>query len=427
MTQGEDADLLAKAREHLADGAMEACLSALKQHWLENPYDPEAASLLSQLMHEAGRPDLSNKLQTLAEKLSASLGEDEPEKKHAQEMFEAGYGLIDVRQHELAAMLLNRCASVLPEEPTVNYELGFSLMSLGRHKDAVKYFEQALKVQDDFDTRLNLTVCYTIARQPQEAKAMLEAAAQMAMTDEERAEVNHRRAVFTRLQKLGNRQNLTHRDWMFVLYGSILLFPGARKSAKEDIMQVSQMLATLRGLLEGLSIEIEVTEYYSLRSRPLARILSELMEIHDDSYRGPERPDRAILLMAWATDVIGPHEAFIPNTEKRCLFSYAMTSSEPLPVVPDIVGFLADDLDLPWMALIDSPGQTNAQATARKETTDDMIKRALVRGRDLDSDPEILNNVQEAIAYYCDKREFLVLGNSKRFPMRPEYTAEIPC
>lgn len=106
--QSPNLDLLSKARAHLANGEMEPCLAALKQHWLENPYDPEAALLLSQLMHEAGRPDLSNKLQTLSEKLSASLGDEDLADKHAQEMFEAGYGLIDVRQHELAAMLLNR-------------------------------------------------------------------------------------------------------------------------------------------------------------------------------------------------------------------------------------------------------------------------------------------------------------------------------
>lgn len=424
MTEDKGADLLAKARAHLADGEMEPCLAVLKEYWLENPYDPEAASLLSQLMHEAGRSDLSNKLQVLSEKLSASLADENPEDKHAQEMFEVGYGLIDVRQHELAAMLLNRCASVLPDEPTVNYELGFSLMSLGRYADAIKYFQQAVRVQDDFDTRLNLTVCFTLARQLQDAKNMLEVAAGMAQSEEERAEVNHRRAVFTRLERLGNRQNLTHRDWMFVLYGSILLFPGVRKSVTEDLTKVALMLATLRGLLEGLNFEIEVCEYYSLRSRPLARILSESMEISDDSYRGPERPDRAILLMAWATDVIGPHAAFIPNTDKRCLFSYAMTMTEPLPVVPDIVGFLADDLELPWFSITDSRTQSTASSSAR---TDEMIKRTLDRARDLDADTDILNNVQEAIAYYSDKREFLVLGNTKRFPMRPEYTAEFPC
>ncbi len=425
MTEEQGADLLAKARAHLADGEMEPCLAVLKQYWLENPYDSEAVSLLSQLMHEAGRLDLSNKLQVLSEKLSASLGEEKPEDKHAQEMFEAGYGLIDVRQHELAAMLLNRCANVLPDEPTVNYELGFSLMSLGRHADAIKYFQQALRVQDDFDTRLNLTVCFTLARQLDSAKNMLEVAAQMAQTEEERAEVNHRRAVFTRLERLGNRQNLTQRDWMFVLYGSILLFPGMRATGKEDLAKVAAMLATLRGLLEGLNFEVEVCEYYSLRSRPLARILSELMEIPEDSYRGPERPDRAILLMAWATDVIGPHTAFISNTDKRCLFSYAMTMTEPLPVVPDIVGFLADNLELPWFSITDSPQQSSGPSSAR--STDDMIKRTLDRTRDLDSDTSIINCVQEAIAYYSDKREFLVLGNTKRFPMRPEYTAEFPC
>lgn len=195
--------LLAQAKKLLDEGKIEDSLKLVKGYWLENPDDAEAADLFSELMKESGRSELSKRLHTLAEQLpsmshpvdSQSLSmadsqhdefddEDEDliekEKPQAElappggkEFFEAGYSLIDARQHELAAMLLNRAARMAPEEPTVNYELGFALMSMKRFEQAIPHLEQALDQAADFDTLLNLLVCYTLTRQLGKAHGML--------------------------------------------------------------------------------------------------------------------------------------------------------------------------------------------------------------------------------------------------------------
>lgn len=432
----QEEDSLSRAEELLSEGKLEECLSLLKSYWLNNPADARAALLLSKLMSEAGRNDLSSKLARLSGKEkddaveevlteggttgggtppggSAASGSGASSKMDSpQELFEAGHGLIDIRQHELAAMLLNRAAKVIPDEPVVNYELGFSLMSLGRYKNALPYFEKALKVQPDFDTTLNLAVCYTMMRRSDDAHSLLSKLASLAEADDEKSELAHRRVVLKRLDLLKSRRSLNLRDWLFILYGSILLRPRASWQIEEHQL-IATVLAYLKGVLEGLRAEIEAVEYYSPYSRPLAQILGELMELPFDSYRGPNRPDRAILVMSFASDIIGPHQAFIPNQQQRCLFAYGLTMKEPLPVSPDIVGIFKEEASMPW-----------SDAVRRGQDPKETVAKILARARDLESDPDVIQSVQETVDYYEDKQELLVLSNQSSFPERPEYTAE---
>ncbi|MBZ0186697.1 MAG: hypothetical protein K8F91_10645, partial [Candidatus Obscuribacterales bacterium] len=128
---------LEEARGLLADGRLDNCLDTLKQLWLAEPSNGEIISLLAELMKQADEIAISDALTNLAGKFSDN-GESAskispPELADcAQESFEAAYRLIDARQFELAAMLLSNCTKAAPDDPTVNYELGFSLMSLSR-------------------------------------------------------------------------------------------------------------------------------------------------------------------------------------------------------------------------------------------------------------------------------------------------------
>jgi len=432
---------LLEARRLLDEGMLEQCLATLKPYWLENELDTRAIAMFGELMHEAGRSEVSRKLKRLSDLLDAHWTKTDkteqtktddqsfaPDTVPAQEsaasdnssaddipyaLFEAGFGLIDLRQHELAVMLLERCLNLMPNEPTVNYEIAFSLMSLARFEDAIKHFQLVLQDNEDFDTVLNLSVCYTLTRNIPEAKKMIDKLATLTHEEDEQRELQHRKVVLKRLELLGNKQTFTPRDWQFVLYGGILLRNGEENAhQKEDLMSIASTLAILKGLLEGLRIEFEAVEFYNPNARPLARILAELMEIPCDSYKGPHRPDRALLILAWATDIIGPHQAFVEHMHSRSIFAYGLTWQEPLPVAPEIAGLLADEAIMPW-------------EESRAESIDEIVAKILERARDLDCDPDILRETQEAVEYYDSKRELLVLNNWTIFPDRPEYTAEV--
>lgn len=405
---------LVAAQKLLDDGKLDECLAAAKAYWLKNPEDSRVVLIFARLMDEAGRSDLASKLEHLANALSEESAET-AENKLTTEMFETGHALIDVRQHELAAMLLERCAKEHPSEPVINYELGFSLMSLGRYHKATRYFERAREKQSDFDTTLNLAVCYSLTRRIDEAKGMLKLLEDLAHEDDEKKELAHRKTVLKRLERMQNKSVFTYRDWLYILYGSILLRPQIEKGKTvEGPQKIAMTLALLKGVFQGLRVDVEIVEYYSTYSRPLAKILADLLSVSSDSYKGPNRPERTLLVMSWAADIIGPHRSFMENNYQRLLFAYGLPMQEPLPVTPDVVGAFMEELFMPW-------SENVQKGTSTDSIAETIVEKALA----LESDPDFINQIEEAVNYYDERREFLILGNSSLFPERPEYSAEV--
>ena len=427
----EQDNLLEQAQRLLADGAHLECLAALKANWLSHPQDGKTIELFSKLMKEAGRPELAVKLENLAKCLSIGTSELSHQKLGIQELFEAGFGLIDIRQHELAVMLLKHCLALAPHESIFNYELGFALMSLQRFDEAIPYFEALADKSADFDILLNLAACYTMTRRTNEAASVLVRLGQLNLDQEQLRELNHRKVVLKRLQTLPQKTILSTRDWLYVLYGSVLLRQNNKDEIiNEDQTSISTMLAVLKGVLAGMGVDLEVIEYYGLQSRPLARALAELLEIPASSYKGPDRTEKALLAMTWASDIIGPHESFLPNADLRTIFAYGLTWNEPLPLVPEIIGCLGYEEPMPWRQATSNFPAINNDSNVLEEAEfdraiDTIYKSILYHARDLEADPTIIHSVQEIVDYYSDKTSLLLIGNAATFPYRSEYTAEL--
>jgi len=415
---GAQTEQLVKARQLLEESKLEEAGLILKNYLLNATADTDALKLFATVLDEAGRAEASLHIRALAETIDSTVSSGMlpyADANMSPHLFHAGFALTDIRQFELAAKFLDQALKLTPDEPVIRYELAFALMSLNRFDEAVPHFQEAAGELNDFDTNLNLGVCYLLTRKLKAARDCFDQLAKYATGEDERKELSHRKTVLKRLEELSSRQTLTARDWLYTLYGALLLHPGYKSGeSKEDFKSIASTVLVLRGVLEGLRLEVEVIEYYNPMSKPLARLISELMELPLDSYKGPDRPDRALLVMAWATDVIGPHQAFIETSERRTLFAYGLPWREPLPLVPEIIGCLSDECPMPW------------DETTRSTSIDSIVTEILEKARHLESDPDILKQTHEAVEYYHLKRERLILGNPEVFPERPEYTAEIP-
>ncbi len=402
-----------QARTLLAQGLYEKAREKVTEQWLKNPFDVRAIEIYRDIAAETGVGNAAEPFDALLAKIGQ--WQNVPAYKHHNELFAVAYALVDSRQYVLAAMLLKEMVRDLPDDPEINYELGFTLMSLKRPEEAIKHLTVAARNKEDFDAYLNLSVCHTLLRDTDAAGRALEIAAGLAREEEEKVEIEHRRIVLKRLNLLTGKKELTSRDWLFVLYGTILLRPTLKiLELKEESSHIAAMLVVLKGLLTGLSIEHEGIEYYSLRSRPLTSVLGQLSGLPFDAYRGPDRPDHVLLTLTWTTDIIGPHQAFVQNCENRSIFAYALTPSEPLPLVPDIIGCLAQDIVMPW------EGDKTPKELER------LVSEILERSYTLEASIDLIQEYQEAIDYYHDKRDLLVFHNCKAFPNRPQYTAEVP-
>ncbi len=441
----ENIDELSRARVLLEEGRIDAAMAALKTYWLANPNSCEAVELCANLMDQANRAESAQSLTKLKEALESSEDEDENQlDRHPEAAFEAGYHLIDSRNYELAIMLLSACLATQPFDSTLNYELGFAMMATSRYDDAVDHFKIARKHENDFDTTLNISVCYALSRKIKEAKEAVTELRKLASTEEEKHELHHREIVIKRLEKLQKKKQLNDRDWLYALYGTIHLQPqdsttsatssagafslsplktpltsssSAPVRANETFRSIASTLVILKGVLEGLSLVPEAVEFYNPNSRPLAAVLARLFDTQLDSYRGPDRPDRALLVMDWATDIIGPHNVFVGNMPNRSIFAFGITKTEALPVVPDIVAKFTNNLNLPW---------TERDGQVPDIAPEDAIPQILEVAWNLESDPEVLRAIQNTVEYYEDKRALLVMGNCAQFPQRGEYSAEVP-
>ncbi|MBX9670005.1 MAG: hypothetical protein K2X93_20560 [Candidatus Obscuribacterales bacterium] len=413
---------LANARALLKEGHNDASLAELRGYWLDHPNSIEAIELCALVMDEFNRAEAAQALTQLKEALSEN-SEKATLEDHPRAAFAAGYFMISTREYQLAVMLLTSCLASQPLDSTLNYELGFALMTIKKYEDAVEHFLIARKGEDDFDTSCNLAVCYSLLRKVKETKDTIGLLKKLAKTEDEKYELRHREIILKRLERLQRKKSLTERDWLYALYGTVELLPqdvttsATIKDEKESYRSVASTLLILKGVLEGLSLVPEAIEFYNPYSRPLAAALARLYDIPLESYKGPDRPDHALLVLDWASDIIGPHAVFSGNMSNRSIFAYGLTPNDSLPLVPDIVARFLDNIDLPWSKTDGDDG---------KPTPEDAIPQILERAWNMESDPEILKIVQETVEYYMDKRELIVINNCAQFPQRAEYTAQVP-
>lgn len=423
-----------KAGALLDEGKYDHCLSLMKRAWLADPENAQIISLFSRYAKNLKQEELSTSLDHLLEVRKAGSKFEE----YPQELFEAAYHLVGQRHFEIGRILLERCLLKVPANNTVRYELAFAQMSLGDYTNAISNFEQVCKIEEDFDTVLNLSACYALIRDTKKVEASIKKLEKLAYQEDEKVEIEHRKLILKRLNFLSNKKLFNKQDWFFVLYGTILLGykPQARANTNvgpivdafdvlipsHNFKAIAGTLAVLKGVLRGLELEPEGIEYYNSHAKPLAQVEARIFELPCDIYAGPDRPDYAVMIMNNAEEIIGPHQSFMENQDNRGTFAYSLNLDMPLPVTPDIVGHLGP-VRFPW----------EQDESMRSEFEDDQTDRLLEEAMpkileiacNLENDAEVIGTVTDTVLYYTEKRELLALQNAASIPRRPEFTAEI--
>lgn len=422
-----------KASALLDDGKFDLCLSTMKSIWLNAGENSELISLFSRYAKTLNQNNLAQALERLSEKVkNSNTAIDE----NPQEVFEAAYHLVGERYFDIGRNLLQKCLDKFPANNTVRYELAFAQMSLGQFKEAIENFEHVLKLEEDFDTVLNLSACYALVRDLKNVEQTIKRLEKLASDDEEKNEITHRKMILKRLHFMASKKAFNKQDWFFVLYGSILLGYKAPSQANtkvdplvdafdvlvpnHNLKAIAGTLAVLKGVLRGLEIEPEAIEYYNTYAKPLAQVEARLFDISEDNYTGPDRPDYAIMIMNNAEEIVGPHQAFIENCDNRATFAYALNPDIPLPVTPDIIGHLGQ-IQLPW----DNDIRMSEDPEHSTKILAEAMPKILEIASHMENDAEVIGTITDTVLYYNPKREMLSVQNSEIIKRRPEFTAEI--
>lgn len=427
-TKGERSRL-ARAEDLLRSSDWSGAFLLVKEHWLENPNDCSAVKLMAEVLSRSGNKDLAVMLDKLAKKQLHSCCD-------GQALFETAYRFIDAREPELAVLLLRRCVDLFPHEQMIRYELGFALMQMKLFSEAIPHFEFLAGIEEDFDTWLNLTVCHSIDRNLKRAEEALKRLEKLKVTEEEVREVALRRWVLRRMEEF-ELSSPGIRDWVFSLYGSILLsetsprdLSGKPMTVATDYTGVASTLLVLRGFLQEIGCEFDVIEHYSALSRPLAEALARLMDLPAAPYGGSEQSERSLLIIAWASDIVGPHRTFTTHSPNRSIFAYGLTGVTQLPITPDIIGCLAGECPMPWaeqLEKLDGGANNSSGLHPLNEVQAKATDKILENAANLEYQPELIRRIEDLAAYYSVRKQMLVFRNCDDFPVRPEYTAEIPC
>ncbi|MBX9878255.1 MAG: hypothetical protein K2Y22_07325 [Candidatus Obscuribacterales bacterium] len=395
---------LKEAQRCFLEKKYDECFFHLKTHWIENFDDMEAVKLFSDLMKALEHKDLSASFTSLC--TDEGKVTDDPKL-----MFETGYKLIDTRQYELAALLLKRCAAIVPDDPALNYELGFVLMLQKKFSEAIFYLEKSFAHEMTFDTALNLGACFALCRRMNDARELLVRMTTLAETEQEKAAVVEHEHILKRLEHFAGQSEMDARDWAYVLYGSVLLDAVSLESQLEDYKSIAGILVQLKNFLKSSS-DITVIEYFNLKARPIAECLAGMLKLPVQNYKGPLQSGKALTVIANGDDIIGPHRSFLPLSEERTLFVYSL-GLEPLPLIMELIGKLPDVL-LPW--------DNDEQLTDFKASSEKLLNAV---GK-INGNEAVSASAQKLFAYYQKKKSLLLWNNAETYSERPQYTAEIP-
>lgn len=426
---------LKRAEELLADGDTTGSFDLVRSQWLSNPEDMQAVRLLSKIVEQSGRAQL-------AEQLNKFAATDAVLDSSPQILFDTAYQLIDERQFQLAAMLLDYAARACPNEPVIRYELGFALMAIKKFDKAIPHFEKALSLAEDFDAHLNLSVCYTLQRDAEKARQHLKRLIELAETtdtaniggkDEIQKELANRRLSLRRLEVLSSKPSLNARDWFFILYGGLLLEDlslsgiAHADTTGSEMLKVAEVVLSMRGAMDAVGLEFDMIEYHSHSARPVAEALGRLLDLPVEAISDFSRTDRTLLVIAWGEELIDSFRMLTRNDGYRVLFAYGIPKNSPLPITPDIVAHMQSVCDLPWhKELLEYDARDQGPLSLPDEAMSALVDQLLIRCSEVESNPNFIRHTADLSDYFSPKKKLLIVGNPQNIPERPEYTAEVP-
>jgi tetratricopeptide (TPR) repeat protein len=395
---------LSKAQSCFQEKKYDACFFHLKDYWLKNFHDVQAVKLFSELMTALEHKDLSKSF-------AALCTQDDKVTDDPRLLFEAGYRLIDTRQYELAGLVLKECAQIVPDDAALNYELGFVLMLQKKFSEAIPYLERSFAHEMTFDTALNLSACFALCRRMNDARGLLARMVSLAETDEEKAAVAEQENTLKRLEHFAGQADLDSRDWVYTLYGAVLLDEENTSSKLEDHVSIARILILLKEFLKQ-TLDLTAIEYFNLKARPIAECLAKMLNLTVQSYKGPGQPGKVLTVIANGDDLIGPHRSFLSIGDERGLFIYSL-GMEPLPLISELAGKVPDVL-LPW--------DNDKELTDFKANAEKLLQSV----SSLEKDEDLKAQASRLSSYYQKKESLLLWRNGRIYPERPQYTAEMP-
>lgn len=318
--------------------------------------------------------------------------------------FNLGYVLVELERYEEALDAFQRCLSLDPNDSATHLEIGYIHFSRGDYGQALSHLQHPLRsYPEDWEVHNLLGKCYLGLRRFDEAMAAFGRSLMLAGTPNAQAELLDNIATVTRHREFRHLNSV--KDQLYAQDGVVYL-----GSAQDDGLHVEEVqdyhftypdigttLQRLIALIKSSRWDFSAVLSADTLSRPVATILSQMLELPLRAADELEAVDRALLVMAVARE----SELLVLTIERlRCpatAFCLGLNWMRHSKLLPDLIGIAAHgSCSVPWEAelrRLRADGASSAQVSACLDHAAAQIIRAV-------RDTPIDTNLPRQIRYY---------------------------
>ncbi len=330
------------------------------------------------------------------------------------------YALINLNDYEVAVIFLQDLLKELPDDIFLNYEYGFVSLLTGKYSQAVNFFEKVLNQEKSFDTVLNLIIGNIYLFNMDKLTIYLNLLKELALNPDEKTELANVNKITLRLQEYTNLKNIkNYRDWLYILYGNILLVDFKLDKAKfneyePNLVEILTHIYILKRFFEALNISLELFEYFDDDSHILAQLFALIFELPVEKVSTEIKNAKCMLIVSNPHKIKEVYHNYTKINNNQIIYFYSLPFSSALPIIPAIVNCITDKLNLPFAQI----------GYGTKEYNDLMIKaKDMINNIETDCDSAL--KIQQLIEYYELRQPNLILENQDVFKDYVQYHGEL--
>ncbi len=243
---------------------------------------------------------------------------------------------------------------------------------------------------------------------------------ELALNPDEKTELANVNKITLRLQEYTNLKNIkNYRDWLYILYGNILLVDFKLDKAKfneyePNLVEILTHIYILKRFFEALNISLELFEYFDDDSHILAQLFALIFELPVEKVSTEIKNAKCMLIVSNPHKIKEVYHNYTKINNNQIIYFYSLPFSSALPIIPAIVNCITDKLNLPFAQI----------GYGTKEYNDLMIKaKDMINNIETDCDSAL--KIQQLIEYYELRQPNLILENQDVFKDYVQYHGEL--
>lgn len=346
----------------------------------------------------------------------------------AEAYFHLGHQLVQEEAFGSALGPLSRCVQLAPEAAAANYEFAYALMKEFYHEEALHFFGKAFEQEQAMSITFYIAQLLIFLGRSGEAAIFVNKLEEQVQAEngEGGMQLAYLKDI---LRRYRSYKPETIRDWHFVQYGTILLRTFEEDYPQEDnhsngrytlvnfgYQQVANVLAVFQTTIGPLSLfpEYQYVAAAGETSGPLAHALGKMLMLPVKSLaEGLSSGQKGIVIASFSDELQEIADA-VWQRDDVLLFSFALSWTREVNVLPEVIGYFAQVPRLPWQSRAELNEHGEPEILPSDERPVEEIARDIL-DRVIYADMQWVGRIHD---YYKARQDDLVAGDQIEVPRK---------